>query len=187
MNEAGYVTASLGRFKASLFQKIGGWERYYPTAIPGTPRALHAWQDLNLDKHLFVGSEQLLGVIEDGSLNVITPQTLITDFVPDFDTSIGSSSVQVTDSNVSGITVFDAVYFNTPVSVGGLILFGSYPIVTVTGASSFTIDAGANATGAVTAGGAVPEFDTTSGSATVLVTAALAAIRPALAPTLLKP
>jgi hypothetical protein len=169
LNEAGYSFTSLGRFKAGLFQKIGGWERFYHSQVSGIPRALHAWQDLNLDKHLLVGSNQILGVITDDTLNTVTPQNLESDFAPDFTTSIGSASVEIDDPNIANVTIFDAVYFNTPISVGGLVLFGLYPIQTVTGVTTYTITASANATGAVTSGGAVPEFTTVSGSSTVSV------------------
>jgi hypothetical protein len=56
---------------------------------------------------------------------------------------------------------------NTPVSIGGLILFGPYQITVITGANSYKINAASNATSSVSNGGAVPVFTTSSGSAAV--------------------
>lgn len=172
LNEAGYSESRLIRYRNGLAQKVGGWEKFYPFAVGGIPRAMHAWQDLNEDDHLLVGSTTILGVITDGNLNVITPQTLTSDFTPDFTTLNGSANVTVTDPNIANVTAFDSVDFRTPVSVGGIILSGVYPIDLVLGTTSYRIVAAAEATATVSNGGAVPEFDTTSGSATVLVTLA---------------
>lgn len=94
-------------------------------------------------------------------------------YAPTFSTSNGSPNVTIEDLTLAGtITEFDSVEFKTPVSVGGLILSGTYPVALNLGANTFRIVAGANATATVTNGGAVPVFDTTSGSATVNVTLA---------------
>lgn len=61
-------------------------------------------------------------------------------------------------------SVFDSIYLSTPVAVGGLVLFGSYPINSVITADSYTILAASNATSTVSHAGAVPVFTTTSGS-----------------------
>jgi hypothetical protein len=99
----------------------------------------------------------------------LTPQTLLSDFAPNFTTTLGSPSVQVTDANITNVTTFDSVFFNTPVSVGGIVLAGLYPIDSVTGANSYRITAAMNATAAVANGGAVPVFTTVTGSANVSV------------------
>lgn len=56
-----------------------------------------------------------------------------------------------------------------PVSVGGLVLYGFYLVVATPTTNSVTIQAAANATATVTAGGAVPAFTTTLGSQNVSV------------------
>lgn len=170
LNEAGYSSSQLIRWRDGLAQKYGGWENFYPFALAGVPRDLHAWQDLNQVNRLAVGTTAQLGVITGASLNDLTPQTFLSDFLPDFSTTIGSPVVEIDDPNLtSPVTAFDSVFFNTPISVDGIILSGLYPIETVTGATSYTIRATMNAVAGVTAGGAVPEFTTTTSSANVSV------------------
>lgn len=167
--EAGYSYCSLVRFRDGLAQKYGGWEKFYPLAVGGTPRDLWAWQDLNQVNRLAVGTTTQVAMIADGQLSNLTPQTLTSDFAPDFSTSSGSTTVEITDPNISNVTTFDSVFFNTPISVGGLILSGLYPITTITGTDSYEIEAAAAATATVANGGAVPEFSTTDGSSIVTV------------------
>lgn len=165
--EAGYIQSQLIRFRDGLAQKYGGFIRFYPFLVDGVPRDLHAWSDLNSVNHLLVGTTTQLSVITEGSQQDITPQTLISDFAPNFDTDSGSPIIEVTDPNISNVSVYDAVLFNTPVSVGAIILSGIYPIATITGANSYTIVARSNADG--TDGGVVPDFTTSSASAIVNV------------------
>jgi hypothetical protein len=172
LNQAGYSSTNLVRFQSGLVQKIGGWIKYYPLPVTGIPRDLHAWQDLNETGHLAVGATTQLAVITSGTLQDITPQELTTDFAPNFTTTLSSTTVTVDDSNISTVTIFDSVFFNTPVSVGGIILSGLYPIDLVTGATTYQITAATAATSAVSNTGTVPTFTTTSGSATVTVTLA---------------
>lgn len=175
LNEAGYSASNLIRFRNGLAEKLGGWAKYFAFAVGGVPKALHAWLDLNENEYLGVGTTQQLGVISDDDLIAITPQTLTSDFNADgaaegFSTTSASPNVVVNDPNISDVTNYDSVEFLTPVSVGGLILSGVYPIDLGLGGTTYRIVAGANASATVNFGGSVPEFDTTSGSATVAVT-----------------
>lgn len=171
LNEAGFTVSQLIRWVSGLVQKMGGWTKFYPFALDGIVRAMHAWLDFNENERLAVGTTVELDVITGAILEDITPQTFTTNFTPDFDTTNGSPNVVVTDTDLTGApTTYDSVYFNTPVSVGGVILSGLYPIDLVLSPTSYRIVASSNATATVTAGGAVPEFDTTSGSAEVDVT-----------------
>lgn len=142
---AGYSQSSLIRFRDSLVQKLGGWLRFYPFQVNGVPRDLHAWQDLNQVSHLGVGTTTQLGVITNGAITDITPQTFTSDFVPNVSTTNASTSVGITDPNIANVTVYDAVFFNVPVSIAGLILDGLYQIASVTGTTSYTINAATNA------------------------------------------
>lgn len=168
LNEAGISSSALGRFRAGLFEKIGGWVSYFPFTL-GVPRCLKAWQDFNGVDRLAVGSTTQFNVITTGSAANITPQTLTSDFAPDFTTSLGSNVVTIDDPNIANVTTLDVIEFDTPISVGGIILSGVYPINLVTGTTSYRILAATNATAAVASGGAVPEFVTTAGSALVAV------------------
>lgn len=167
---AGYTRTQLGRFKAGMFQKLGGWQKFYDGAVAGVPRALHAWQDLNDTKRLAVGTTTgLFALTQAGTIQDITPQTLDTDTLPDFSTTIGSASVEVVDPNVNGLTTDVAVHFRTPVSIGGIILSGVYPIATITGTDSYTVVANTEATATEANAGTVPVFTTVSGSASINV------------------
>lgn len=170
LNEAGISYSSFGRFRDGLFQKIGGWAQYFNLSS-GIPRALHAWQDLNNVKHLAVGTTTSFITITNNAANNLTPQTKTSDFAPKFSTTLGSNQVLVDDSNISNVTTYDGIYFNTPISIGGLILSGYYPITSLGGGSTqYYITASSNATSTVANGGAVPTFTTTSGTSVVTVT-----------------
>lgn len=138
-NEAGYSESSNIRFRNGMAEKIGGWQKFYPYAVGGIPRALHAWQDFNGEDHLAVGTTSALGVISSGNLTTITPQTKTTNFAPVISTTAASANVTVTDSNISNVTTYDAVEFLTPVSIGGVILSGVYPVDLVLSATSYRI------------------------------------------------
>jgi hypothetical protein len=143
--KAGISSSSFIRFKDDLVQKLGGWTIYY-SGVAGVPRDLHAWEDLNQVTHLGVGSTAALTVITSGSGADITPQNLISDFAPNFSTTASSNLVTIVDPNINNVTTNDAVYFNVPVSIGGLILFGLYQIVVAGGGSTYEIQASSNAT-----------------------------------------
>lgn len=167
--ETTYTYTSMGRFRDGLFQKIGGWVRFVPFVLSGIPRDAHAWQDLNETGRLGIGTTEQLAVITNGNENDITPQLLTTDFSPSFTTTNGQPTVTIDDPNINTVTIYDSVFFNTPIAVGGLILSGLYPISLVTGATTYQIVASSNATSSVSNGGAVPTFTSNTGSATVSV------------------
>lgn len=169
LNETGISQSQLIRFRDGLVQKYGGFSKFYPFALSGVPRDLHAWQDLNAVDHLAVGTTTSFNIITSSSLQNITPQTLVTNFAPNFSTVMGTNVVTVQDSNIATVTTFDSVFFNTPIAVGGIILSGLYPINVVTGATTYKILAATNATSTVNNAGAVPVFTPTSGSAIVSV------------------
>lgn len=166
--EAGISQSQLVRFKDSLVQKYGGWLKYFGFAIAGTPRDLHAWQDLNATTHLLVGTTSQLTIITSGATTTITPQQTTTNPVVNFSAVLGSAEITITDPGISTVTTFDAISLNVPVSIAGLVLFGVYQISTVTGVTSYKIIASANAN-ATTSTAVIPVFTTTSGSSTVSV------------------
>lgn len=167
--EASYSQSQLIRYRDGLAQKYGGWTAFYALSLSGVPRDMHAWSDLNSLNHLAVGTTSELVVITSGALTEITPQTLTSEFSPNFSTTNGSAIVTIVDTNIANLTVYDVVEFRTPIAVGGLILSGSYQIVTIVGATAYTIEADGLATSTVANGGAVPAFTTTNGSPIVSV------------------
>lgn len=141
---AGLSSSNLIRFKDSLVQKYGGWQLYYGSPLNGIPRDIHVWQDLNNNKWLSIGTTKALDVLTNNIitdipiLTDITPKTLTSNCIPNILTSATSTTVIINDPNISGVTQFDSVFFNVPVSVGGIILDGLYPITGGSG-SEYTI------------------------------------------------
>jgi hypothetical protein len=183
LNEAAISQSQLVRFipdrtLGGLIQKLGGWTKFYSNTIGSTVRALWAWEDTNSNSYLGVGAESSLQVLSSGSSSNITPTKTTVNVAVSVTTTLGSNAVVITDTgrNVSG---YDVVDIQTQISVGGLVLFGQYQCYNPSGSSStYTIYATdsfgdpALATSAVTNGGAVSQFTTTSGSANISVTLA---------------
>ena len=188
LNEAAISNSQLIRFipdrtLGGLVQKLGGWTKFFPDTIGSIVRCLWAWEDTNSNSYLAVGAEgiaagggQALEVINSGVEIDITPQTVTSDVAVDFSTTSGSSTVTIIDANFT-VDKYDIVDIQTQVSVGGIVLFGQYQVTPI-GATSYSIEARdklgdpALATSTVANGGAVPQYDTTSGSNTVDVTLA---------------
>jgi hypothetical protein len=171
LNQGGWTDCNRIRWRAGLPEQLGGWVKYFATRMPGIPRTLHTWESLASDHYLGIGTDSSLLTLTNGVLVDRTPFVSEDDVTPDFSTTIGETLVTVGDvgSNTSdgqyiGITV--------PVSVGGIVLQGTYEVVEAVSADVYTIDAASAATATVANGGAVPEFDTTNGSPVVLVTLA---------------
>lgn len=172
LNQSGVSVSNLIRYESALIQKLGGWLRYYAFAFLNIIKDLHAWQDLSAIGYLSIGTATQLATLSNGALNDITPQTLVSDFAPNFTTAIGDFEVEVTDPNISNVTVLDSIFMETPVSVGGIILAGTLPITTITGVNSYKVTNPIAATAVETNAGAVPVFDTTAGTSSVTVTLA---------------
>jgi hypothetical protein len=162
-----------------MAEKLGGWSKFFPSLVPGVPKALHAWSDLNAANHLAVGTTSQLGIITGSVLQDITPQTFLSNGSVgvgagqiNFSTIINTTVITVVDDNVTNVSLFDFVFFNTPVYIAGsgIVLTGLYPIVTTgPGIHTYQINAAMNATATVNNSGHVPIFTTTSGSSTVSV------------------
>lgn len=182
LNEAAIWDCNLIRFLPDrqgqgLPQKVGGWEIFFPSATtPDTIRALHVWSDTNANRYLGIGTETAAYTSEDkSSFSNRSPDYYTTDIAVSFTTVSGSSVVTVSDTG-SSVTSYDAIYLQTPVSVGGLVLSGFYSIQNPGGLpNSYDITAAnvigvlQKATSGVT-GGAVPSFASTAGSLTITVT-----------------
>lgn len=181
LNEAAISESNLIRFipdraGLGLPQKLGGWTRYYSQPMTAVVRCLWAWSDTNDNRYLAVGSENGVYTIENGSLADRSPQVYTANPALSFDTTSGSSEVFIDDTG-SNVTSFDSIFLSTHVSVGGLVLFGFYSCEALS-ADTYSILAKnviglpQLATSTVANGGAVAEFDTTSGSSAVTVTLA---------------
>jgi hypothetical protein len=188
LNEAGISESNLIRFIADrngigLVQKLGGWVKYYPSQMAAKVRALWAWSDTNANSHLAVGTELVSGqvysnlsVITDGTLDPITPTFAEDNVTPAVSSTAGSTIFTITDTTITGIGVDDAVYIQTQISIGGVILFGLYQCITVdnTHYAIEAVDVLGNPVAATSTSTAttIPSFATTN--ATNLVTVTLA-------------
>ena len=168
LNQAGWQSAAFVRFRDGLPEKLGGWTAYYPVSVGAIVRALHPWQDINAEQRLGIGSLTALQYLKSGTLVDITPLSRFATVTVDVSTTNGSPLVTIVDTG-SQMTTYDTVEIQTPIIVGGLSLYGVYPITAALSNDSYQITAAANATATVVSGGVLPEFVTTLNSAIVTV------------------
>ncbi len=169
-NEAGISQSQMIRFRDGLAQKYGGWQKFYAFNVAGTPRDLHAWQDLNAGQHLLSGTTSNLSMITSGSLANITPQQLSSNFTPNFSVVAGGTTVTVTDPNISNVTIYDSVMFNTPIVIGSGVISGLFPIVSALGGTGYTIQVPTAFGTTASNTGTLPLFAVTTSSNLVTVT-----------------
>jgi hypothetical protein len=181
-NEAAISTCDLIRFQpdqrgVALPQKLGGWTKYYSSALSGVPKTLWAWEDANSTAHLAIGTTTNLYNLDSDILDSIAPQyyqTSRTVSATTTATPTASNVVTITDTG-SNILTGDTVDILTHISVGGLILFGTYSC-TQFDANNYKINATdilgnpIYPTSNVTNGGAVASFNVSSGSNVITVT-----------------
>lgn len=184
LNQYGISASQLIRYQFDnsgqpMVQKLGGWARYLLGTTPAPVRALWGWEDINAVTHLAYGTDSYggrsqLAVATGGVVQDITPTSTTENIAVAFATTAGSPVVTITDATTQNLTNFDTVDILTHVSVGGLVLYGSYPIQSVD-ATHYQITAldilGNPLPAAATASpGVVASVTTTANSATVTVT-----------------
>lgn len=107
-----------------------------------------------------------LSVISSGTQKVITPRADTSITAVSCNTTVGSSSVQINATN-SYINTYDTINILTQISVGGVVLFGTYA-ATYVSSNAFSVIATDSlgspvlATSTVASGGAVPRYYVTS-------------------------
>ena len=116
LNEAAISSANLVRFipdrqGMAYVQKLGGWAQWYGSATTTYGRAMHAWEDLALNKWLGIGT---VGGTGTGSLYVINQNGEI---VPTFTGSISTQTASFTAS-ISGVTLTVSAVSSGTVTVG---------------------------------------------------------------------
>jgi hypothetical protein len=164
LNEAGVVVSEGIRYKNSMIQKLGGWDLYYPSPVSSTPcRDIHAFQGLKGQKFVGIGSLSELIVISCGILSNITPQTNTIDATPNFSISSGSDVVTVQQSG-SSASIYDTVYFNTPIALPSTLLNGAYAVNSVINSSTFTILTSGVSSATIASSGILPTFAVTANS-----------------------
>lgn len=170
-NEAGVSVSQLIRYDGGMIETYGGWLPFQGLQSISTVRDLHPFKGITDTKFLGIGATQSLSVYNSDTnlITDITPQTYLSNPTPNFSISSGSVVVTVVDGN-SSASIYNTVFFNTPVAIGNLLLNGAYDIVTVLGSSIYTINSSIAASTTILSSGILPIFNTSSGSAIVTVT-----------------
>ena len=143
-NEGGWVDGDKIRFRKGRVEKIGGWEKFSPSSIIGSARALHSWISLGGARYLGIGTTNKYYIEEGGTYNDVTPIRKNTTNAATFAATNGSSTLTVTDAS-HGAVNGDFVTFSSAVSLGGnvtaAVINQEYQINLVTGTNTYEITA----------------------------------------------
>ena len=137
--QAGIVASNLIRWREGLPEKLGGWQTFFNFPVPGFVRELWPWEDLDSVSHLAAAGDSGLIVLTGNTVQTIGP--LFNTRQPTaFETTAGSSWVLVDDVG-SNASIYEVVTLQTPVSIGGIVIWpGNYPVVHVGSPDQYTID-----------------------------------------------
>ena len=168
LNEAAVSESNLLRFLPDrnglgLGQKLGGWVPFYPNNVGTVVRELTAWQDLNENKWLAVGGLDTLSVINNGTRPIITPEEKVSQIVPNCSITVGTNIVTIVDQG-QDINLGDVVWIKTPISIGGGVISGLYPVTGRIDIDTYQITVDFVATSTVLNGGDLIVFSTVDGS-----------------------
>jgi hypothetical protein len=113
----------------TLVAKLGGWSPFFSSGTYSAVAAMWAWEDLNSVAHLGIGTQgpfAQLSIITHGAATAITPTLLATTGTPQIASTLDSDVILITDPDLIGSAA--SVYVTTQISIGGIVIFGSYPI-----------------------------------------------------------
>src|SRR5215469_1110109 len=169
LNEGGFSDSLSVRFFQGLPEKEGGFEFFCQTLpAQGATHALKAWTSLAGVSLLGIGANFGLNVFAAEAVYNITPQTILA-FIPIvLSTTAGSTTITITDA-VNAPSVGEWLQILDPVSVGGLILYGSYGVVS-SGGGQYQITAARAATQTIVGQGSARNFHNPVGSPIVTIT-----------------
>lgn len=168
-NEGGWYGSDKIRFRQGTPEKIGGWERISSYTFLGICRSLWNWVTLGFLNLMGVGTNLKFYIESGGVYNDVTPLRATRTLNNPFATN-GTSTVTVTDA-AGGFLVGDFVTFSNASTVDGLNLNGNFQITAVLTASTYTINAGATASGTTAAGGGsavYAAYEIATGTATAI-------------------
>lgn len=149
--EGGFYDCDKIRFRQGTPEKIGGWERISSYTFLGICRSLWNWVTLGYLNLMGVGTNLKFYIESGGQYYDQTPLRDTNILNNPFATN-GTNIVTVTDAS-GGFLAGDYVTFSNASVVDGLNLNGTYVIQSVPSATTYTIDAGSNASGTTVAGG----------------------------------
>lgn len=166
LNQGGFSAAENVRFFEGLAQKDGGFTTFCNVA--DIPRSMRAWRALSGVYYLGIVGNYYTTVFTGGLTYDITPLTVSDDIALSINSSVGNATFTINDT-VNSPVIGQAVEIDAPVSIGGIVLFGTY-IVTNTGVNQWMITAAQKATIGQSSAGTARVFTTATGSETVTVT-----------------
>lgn len=181
-NQSGVSFSNFIRWRANLPEKRGGCTLYINQQVGGVPVSLKPWADIQGDSFLGIATPNNVTRynVKTTELRDISPQYFISSLAsPTFTTTVGSTTINITDSTQPGVQQGDSVQFITPIYVGGIILNGTYPILAPASSNTYQITAPYPATIAVSgvtpgpvSGGSnvyIPQFLSISGTSQIQV------------------
>lgn len=154
-----WFAADKVRFRKGLAEKIGGWVQKQP-AFLGTCRRIHDWTSLDGKKWAAIATDLKLYLwqAETATLFDITPIRISGQLSSPFDIVIGTSTVTVNHAG-HGTKIGDFVEFNGATTAGGILVDGSYRVVTVASdGNSYTITDDETASSTLNGVGGAPNF-----------------------------
>lgn len=168
LNEGGWSFSNLIRFFQGLLQKLGGWAKFIGTAVHGIGRGIFAWEDLDGQGYVVVGTNGTLEVVYQDAMYDITPQLSVQNLSNPFTTISGTNQITVTDV-AHGELAGDVINIVTQTSINGKLLIGYQDVVNVIDADHYVIETdqtfSASVSGATTA-----LYTTTNTSSIITVT-----------------
>ena len=172
-NPGGVTMSNFIRWRANLPEKRGGCTLFINEKLEGVPSDIQPWNDVANDPYVSVATNKQVYNYNSTptikKLSIISPRYVTSHAVPpNLSTTQGSSIVTIVDATNINATIYDSVTFNTPVTVGGVILQGTYQIIQGSGNTTYQIDAFDIASSTET-GGTLPVFTVVGGSSTVEV------------------
>lgn len=171
LNGSGWSNSNLMRFRDGIPEKNGGWARLADQTLIGTARGMNVWSDLSSLPYAMFGTEQRLQLLSIDGIEDVTPIALTNDLTPAFVTTLGNTSVQITDASApAAIAVGDWIVVNVPIAVGGIVIQGMYQVASVTTPGSVYTITIASAALSNDAGGVVPHYSSTATSSIIKVT-----------------
>ena len=169
--EGGFFSVDKVRFRGGYAQKIGGWVNISSigSTFKGIARSLWNWSLRNGLNLLGVGTNQKFYVESGGEYHDITPLAFSGTISADpFRITAGSKEISVTSTG-HGVAIGTYVNFSgaTPLGSASFVINGSYEVLSVPSANSFTIVSTTAATSSVIGGGSlvVAQYDIDAGNA----------------------
>jgi hypothetical protein len=184
--QANVVASNLIRWRGGLPEKLGGWMNFFSNlgttggpsnwTVAGITRELCAWADLDLVNHLGVAGTAGLNVLtptQNGTpanQNVTPTYAISIDPGMTFTTTAGSPVVTIYDPSAQ-VNNYSSVQIQCHVAVGGIVIFGMFPITALLTAEQYEITLPFDAVSAATSVTApcVATFSTVANSEVVTV------------------